>query len=103
MKHREGERGTGLGILDGAVHRTCGLDLRGGQARRRIITFALEHPGIERAAIGLIDDAVLHAIERIARLQRRVMNRRIFFRWNVAVAAAVDHAIELKAHAMKPR
>ena len=71
-------------ILSGRVDLPRGLHLRRRQARRRCRRRALDHLRIEVAACRIVDDAVLDAVERVAGVERRLVDRRVLLRRDVA-------------------
>ena len=53
-------------------------DLRGGEARVGVSAFALQHGDIERARAGVVQQVVLHAVPRVARVEDRAIDEREF-------------------------
>src|SRR5262245_45139746 len=71
-------------IRGGGVRLPGGFNLRRGQAGRLVGALALEDFRIELAESGVLENAILHAVAGVARLEYRVANHRVL-RWrNVA-------------------
>ena len=100
---RDRERRPGLRILQRRVERPGRLDLCRGQAAGTIRTFARHHFRIEFAPRRIVDHAVLHAVQRIARVERCGVNRGIFFRRDVTVRTAMNDLADLNSRRMQPR
>ena len=69
--------GAGARIAQRLVHRARRLDLRGRQAALRLAGLALDHLRIELARARVLDDAVVHAVEGVAGVERRVVDGRV--------------------------
>ena len=67
-----------LSILHRAHHHLRRRDLRGRQARRRVGAGALQHARVEAASRRILDEAVLDAVDRVARLHDRRVDHREF-------------------------
>ena len=61
----------GLRVLDAVVGLLRRLDLRGGQAARLVAVLAQQLRRIEMATARIVDDAVLEAVDAVARFDRR--------------------------------
>src|SRR5439155_6818295 len=81
-------------------HRLRRLNLSLRQTIRAIAAFAGEPRIVELAQAGILDDAILHTIQRIASIEHGLMNHWIFAGWNNAIRIFIDDEVQRRPLSM---
>ena len=84
-----------------AVHRQRRLNLRRGQARGIVLRGALQHPRIEGAGHGVLDDAIGHSVAGVAGGEGRAVQERVLGGRNHGLRCGVHGAVDRHAAGVK--